>query len=388
MSNIFYILSEYTRRWDKSHFSVSIEKEKAYLENMPNYTDDIDRSYCQYLCQNYYKPRWLICFLNIFSFVAFPFVVLGLLIKGLMIRHIDSDFDALSNMEGFKDVIPISLISEYKINFDNWYKGMGISMHDIPFICKLACKHPFSPYFTLKNVIKMSYYHYMICRFSIKAIITYDEYAFTSSISTYYCERYGVKHINVMHGEKVYYIRDSFFRFHRCYVWNEYYKKLLLSLHAEESQFIIELPPMLKLNVGKYYSKSDYSDYKYYLAIYTKEQLDSIIKSMSVLVSKGYTIKLRPHPNPLYSNLPLLEKMVDKSLIEYPSKVSILTSVASMHGAIGAYSTVLNQAYYAGKEVILDDITYLDEVSKLKSRQYILLSETPNACHTLSELIK
>lgn len=385
MGYLYYRLAVLLGRWDKSHRTISVDKEKIFIDSLNKYPDDIERSYCQYLCQNFYKPKWLICILNFVSFFALPFVVSWLLIKGVMIRRAKESLDAVSNMGHIKEVIPDSLFSEYDINFDNWYKGRGIPFKDIPFIIKLIVRHLFNTYFVLKNIIKVASYYYMIHRFSVRAIITFNEFAFTSSISTLYCSRYGVRHINVMHGEKLFYIRDSFFRFDKCYVWSEYYKELFLSLRAEKSQFIIEQPPMFKIDIERYYKKEAYADYKYYLAVYTKEQILSIVKSMNDLIDKGYTIKLRPHPS--YSDIEMLENVVDKSLIEYSSEVPILVSVANMRGAIGSYSTVLNQAYNIGKEVILDNITYNDEFQLLKQRQYIL-SEQLNNCHVFSELIQ
>lgn len=67
----------------------------------------------------------------------------------------------------------------------------------------------------------------MITKYQSKAIVVHNEYSFTSSILTAYCETRNVLHINVMHGEKMYYIRDSYFRYDRCYVWDAYYRDLL-----------------------------------------------------------------------------------------------------------------------------------------------------------------
>ena len=66
--------------------------------------------------------------------------------------------------------------------------------------------------FSLKVTIKVAGYSFMITKYQSKAIVVHNEYSFTSSILTAYCETRNVLHINVMHGEKMYYIRDSYFR--------------------------------------------------------------------------------------------------------------------------------------------------------------------------------
>lgn len=71
--------------------------------------------------------------------------------------------------------------------------------------------------------------------------------------------------------------------------------------------------------------------------------------------------------------------------MEYPEKVSILDSISNMDTAIGLYTTVLNQAYHCGKNVIIDDVTYPSEVKKLEEFKYIMIHKK---LPLLSELIK
>lgn len=59
---------------------------------------------------------------------------------------------------------------------------------------------------------------------------------------TDYFHTRGVKNINVQHGEKLMFIRDSFFHFDECYVWGDYYVKMFVRMKAEPNQFIVSVP--------------------------------------------------------------------------------------------------------------------------------------------------
>ena len=208
------------------------------------------------------------------------------------------------------------------------------------------------------------------------------EYSFSSSLLTAYCHKKGVLHINTMHGDKFFYIRDSYTHFDRFYVWDEHYKSLLISMMAEPSQFRFFIPEFLKFDITKYENKDYYADYKYYLQINTEEELKGILHSMKRLEGTGASYKLRPHPR--YSDMNLLHQLIDESHIENPKQVSIQESVANCKCVIGSFSTVLTQAYYSGRGVVLDDITYKERYEKLRDMQYFLSNK-----HTLrlSDLI-
>lgn len=151
---------------------------------------------------------------------------------------------------------------------------------------------------------------------------------------------------------------------------------MFLNLKAEPSQFRIEIPESFNINVEKHFKNEYYSDYKYYLQVYDENQLRSIIKSLDFVLRKYKTYKFRPHPR--FSNIKLLESLVDKSRIEYPNEVPILESIASTKYAVGSFTTVLNQAYYANIEVIFDDVTYKDTFDKLGDLNYIFANEDTN----------
>ena len=180
----------------------------------------------------------------------------------------------------------------------------------------------------LKNLIKIAKYRAIISQFpNTEAIIVCSEYSYTSSILTLWCNSQNIMHINVMHGEKLFYIRDSFFIFNRCYIWDCYYKNLFIKLKANKDQFFIEVPPALKfddlLNEAKCY------DYTYYLqGLESKKELLKILAIIDELEKNNKLVSIRPHPR--YSDTKLLTKIFkNKISIENLEIVSIEKSILS-----------------------------------------------------------
>lgn len=367
---------------DKSVFDIPADEQRIYLNSLGLAKDNFERSYKQYLCQNIFKRKLKVIGLNIASSLLFPILIIYYLVKPEN-KHPYETVDSLGDFEGFEEIIPEDLSLQYQINNKFWLSSSSLSYYDVPFIFKIVQRYPESPFFCMKIAAKVAGYSFMIRHFNPKAIIVHNEYSFTSSILTEYCNTKGIKHINVMHGEKLFFIRDSYFNYNVCYVWNDYYKNLFISLCASPNQFIIAVPPSMNFNCNELLSTKLYADYKYYLAIYTEEQLKSIIESMHFARSLGKKVVYRPHPR--YSNIPLLEKYLDKENIEYPNKVSIQNSISNAENIVGSYTTVLNQAYAAGKRIILDDVTYISQYTKLKEYRYIF-SEKWQDIRLLSEM--
>lgn len=356
---------------NKSIFDIPYKKQKDFLDKMGDANNDIERSYKQYKCQNRFTPFWKQLALNFISFILYPFVLIGLLCKSCR-YNVKNTVDAIGDMKFMKEIVPETLNQEFDINYDCFDNGFFIKCADLKFIISLFWAYPFSLFFQLKLLFKLSFYSYMIHNYHPKAIIVHGEYSFTSSVLTSFCQYYHVVHINVMHGEKLFYIRDSYFRFHRCYVWDEFYKNLFLALKAESSQFIIAIPPSLQINQKLNSTADSFANYKYYLANFSEEELKCIVRSMDFVSKNGEKVVFRPHPR--YSNIKLLKKVVSEECIEYPSKVNILDSIANCEHLVGSYSTVLLQGYYSGKKIILDDVTYHKQYRLLTEYRYHLAS--------------
>ena len=171
-----------------------------------------------------------------------------------------------------------------------------------------------------------------------------------------------------MHGEKLFYIRDSFFCFDRCYIWANKYKELFRVLRAEQSQFVVEVPPALKTE------KSDIAptkDFTYYLGGESGDKLYRIKRALDKLVENGYVVAVRPHLR--YSNKEEIENIFSGLfIIEDPEKTPIKRSIQSTRIAVSLYSTCLLQAYLNGISACIDDLSDPDRYEELLKRKYVL----------------
>ena len=365
----YFKILRFLQYGDKGMFDVSIEHQQSYLNSFDEPRNDVDRGFKQYLCQNFFVPKWKVVLFNIAGAISLPFVVILLLFKRCFVGK-GNHIEAMIENKGMPEVVPAVVQEKYKPNYEYWGEGASMSFHDFVFLCRLILRAPLHPYFVLKAWMNIAYYSDMIYRHSPNVMIQFGEFSFSSSILTDYCHRHGVKHIDIMHGEKLWFIRDSFFHYDECYVWDEYYADLFRSLKAESFQFRVALPSSMKIDTASYKNQEYYADYKYYLALYTEEQIKWIVQSMEFAKREGKSVKYRPHPR--YSDMELLRKYVKDEEIEMPKKVGIMDSISNLEFAVGSYTTVLSQAWFSGKGVVLDDVTFKDQFDKLEEHGYIL----------------
>lgn len=376
----YFSILHFLSRGDKKVFDLSVEEQQAFINSLGAPLGGIDRSFLQYRCHMFFSPFWKRVVFSLISVFLLPIMFVFLFIRGVCTNKGEQVYALMQNI-GMDEVVPSSVFSKYNPNVNLWKKRASISIRDMPFLLKIIRVGFFSPYFVLRTMINMAFYSNMIHSHNPSVIIAFMEYSYSSSLLTEFCHTYSVSHINIMHGEKMFFIRDSFFWFDECYVWDQHYIDLFLRLRAEPTQFRVELPPSLSIDVEHYRNSNLYADYKYYLAEYTEEQIVSIVTSMEFALKDGQSILYRPHPR--YSDLDLLKKYVSIDRIEFPDRVSIAESVSNCTCAVGCYTTVLLQAYMAKKDCILDDVTFKSECDKLGDYGYILATVD---CGRLSDL--
>lgn len=350
-------------------FYYNIESQKKYIHKFKEPTNYIDRSFFQYKCQFKIMYGRLA---KIFSTIGSLFLIIYILLKQNCKIETESVTEAIFIADGKpSDIVPLELKKRYttfKV-LDCLQESM-LTKEDKEYIFSIIKNYPFSYVFLLKVIIKLSEYSAIIRIYHPKAIIVCNEYSFTSSILTDYCHLFNVCHINVMHGEKLYYIRDSFFKYDECFIWEEHYKDLFISLRADVSQFKIAIPESLRFS-HKMQKKDNY-DFKYYLSNENKGELLKIKHSLNRLKEKNYRIKVRPHPR--YTNVNLMKNILCEFDLE-DNCTTIEESLMETQNAIALYSTVLNQALYNDINIVIDDVVNPDKFKKLKQLKYICLDK-------------
>lgn len=345
-----------------------------YLWSLPFPKSDFERSHNQYKCQNYLlgKPILLVV-RNLVSLCVLAYILTkDVLLKAKKASCVETATGAKSVFfygASNTDILPESLDNGVVITsldgplvFDEYGKSI---------IRALREEYRFEYYFVLKNAIKIGRYGYVKRLYTPQSILSSCEYSFTSSILTYYCELNGIRHINIMHGEKIFDITDAFCRFSKFYVWDEHYMALFEKLRADESIFVLEKPPYMRMELDKAVKTLDYT---FYLAIETDETLKRLHEVTALLRSRARTYVIRPHPR--YTNFTLVEKYFEQGEIENPELVGIKESLGRTRHAVARFSTVLNQAYSCGIPVVIDDYTDPSRYGFLRDEDYIMLERT------------
>ena len=355
-------------------FSWQIDEQSAYLRSFSQPIDDIERSFFQYRCQGELAGLGYRIRMNIVSFFMF-WVYYILIPRSKALRKEQSAKAIFYGAPVDFSNIPQSLVDSYSPIVQVDYRRKSLQSKDRKIVLDIIKRYPFSWYFSLKCLLKIALYRYQIDCFFPDIIITTSEYSFTSSVLTMLCEKNGIKHINVMHGEKLFYIRDSFFRFHKCYVWDEHYKNLFIDLRAESTQFVVEIPPIWKqLNSGNTHNIEKTIDYTYYLQFHSERELIKIRDVLSRLQRAGYSVAMRPHP--VYSKNSDIVSIFNGIIIEDNNAINIDDSILRTSHVISLYSTVLTQALANNVPVIIDDVTNHQKYIQLKRLRYICMNKT------------
>ena len=346
-------------------------------------TNDIGRSYAQYLCQWHMTSGSRRLLLVMLSSIVLPIMVAGIVFVKVFrnsSKNVRRDkHRALFLGEGM-DIIPESLRSRFSIeNSKRSLVWSGL----LSWLRLLASRAIFSPYFTVKCLMQLAVYNGYISGSNVSAIICCSEYSFCSSILTAFCESHGVQHINVMHGEKLYNMRDSFFRFSECFVWDEKYESLFLALGASSEQFFVDPPKkFLDLSTCIPPASSIPPRLTYYLQKESMTQLQVLLKILRRL-SNVYEIKVRLHP--IYSVLEQVRSTFPAEWIEYPGRSRFEESLALSAVMVSKYSTVLYEGFWAGRTIVIDDMTEPVLYEYLCKARYIMIEK---AQFRLSNLIE
>lgn len=348
-------------------FKIDMDKQERYISSFKEPEDDIERSFFQYKCQMKLYGMGVAFVLNLFSLPVLMFELIAFSRKEMKKQK---DVDAVFFRDGKpENIMPQQVRNQYENLECNPKEGNCLSKTDFKFIGQILKRYPISWLFVLKSVIKISRYRATIEAYKPAAIIACNEYSFASSLMTAFCRENDVLHINVMHGEKFFHMRDSFFRFDQCYVWDEHYKHLFLKLRAEASQFEIALPESL---VFAQCGVEKLVDYTYYLGMEDEIMLNKIAEALKI-IAQSKKVAIRPHPR--YSDNAKIKQKFGFVEIEEYCDISIEESILRTKNVISRYSTVLTQALYNGVNVIIDDYTEPRQYEKLKKLEYVAINK-------------
>ena len=362
------------------HACMPAGKQAAFLKGIPEPEDDLARSYAQYRCQMKLSGRGMQV---AYQLASIPLLLIYRYRYAARQKRAVSSADAVFLYADTSAILPETLHAEFpQLVQVRGFQQQGLLLpEDIAFLHEMKRRYPVSFYFRFKCMVKLAMYRYWFEAYHPKVMIVSEEYSYTSSFLTAYCHRLGVEHINVMHGEKLYSIQDSFVHFDRFYVWDVFYRDLFISLRAEPAQFRVELPPSMQPWNADGVEKS--VDYTYYLQAEDRAMLEKIAQALHTLRQQGCTVAVRPHPR--YSDRNEICALFSGIEVENGSEISIQTSILRTRHVISRFSTVLYQAYINHVPIDIDDRTDPEEFRQLAELRYQMLS-VPHAL--LSELME
>lgn len=372
------------------HLDISLSELKNRIDSFPNPKDDFERTYFAYRCHCGNCNMLGETVLDIAGFIAIPFFIALYSVNRIFVRkrHIDAVIINANNRAGecysYDGRVPEELYDEFKnveeIHLDKFPKFSEgvISFKALRCWNRFFIRHPLSGYINFRALLNIMGTNHIIKMYSPKAIIIgRAEARETSSLLTELCESNKCEYINIMHGELILGVISPFVRFSRFYIWDEHYKKICNWSRADSSQYRVFLPEIYKI---KYDEQKDYPFYLTY--ILTGNENDKIDRNavtlreiLIKLENSGKKCKVRPHPR--WSDMEYLKQVFDGTdiLVENPRKVTVKESLKNSKYVVGTFSTVMSEAYYGGKKVLIDDITDAELIRKLEDEMYVLVEK-------------
>ena len=383
----------------KSNFFRDINKEKKSLEqrkqlvdSFPEPADDIDRTAFQYACKFDGARKGKMFLFNAAAFVAIPCLLLLYLINRVRCRekeHHDAVLISerfLSGMD-YQDKLPPQLVEEFgqihPLDFTKYpelFRGV-LDGKTLKYFLKSVLRRPFQCFMHLMCLAHMGGLNRILLEYTPVAVLNYVcEFNMASSMLTAVCENHGCEYICFQHGD---YLTDegrAFVRYSRLYLWDEHYRDLFNWSRSPEEQYRFYRPKMYDLNLPELDHEPEY-----YISYYFSGNDDSaqlILDVFKKCVAQGKKCKVRPHPR--YTDIPYIKKVFEPEgiFVEAPLEMKLEESVANSQCVAALCSTVLTQAYYAGKEVFIDDISnpaFYEDVKKgmhiMTNKPHRLLSE-------------
>lgn len=348
------------------------------LNSIKEPLNDFERTYYQNYCQMKRANLFFKLGINLISMITFPFFAFFYLIKGTISKTYHSpneDCILFLSCSNGKAIYPKELEEVYSNVVEvDFLQDKMLKLSDLFFALRFVVKYPFSAWLSLRILYRVAVYRYVINKHNPNAIVRTMETSPSSSVLTYYCELNNIEHINILSGERFFEISTSFVHFHKFYVWDEHYIKIFMKLRADkQTNFIIHTPNALKIDLYKNRIENKIVDFTYYLGVFTEKEIEKISDIVEKISSLGYSIRLRPHLR--WTDMNLLRKYISEYYIEDNNEMSIEESIASTNVVIGVSTTVLLQSLKSGREIMIDDVVYLNTYNNLKKKDYIVYSK-------------
>jgi len=331
--------------------------------------DDIERSFLAYKFKKKYTQYSSLRknAIAIFSFLSLFVLMLMLFFKKVSkIKDTNTVYYRVSYNEGILPQIYENMPDLEIVEFGSemsWDKEVRKVLYEI------TKRYGLYPDFLLNVLFSLANYNSLIRRYHPKEIVTSYESSISCAILTYYCHLHGVKHVNIMHGEKLLTQNNLLGHFDVMYMWDNYYVDLFKRLKYKTDEYKIH-NPWRDIELPEPTEKHNIS---FYLNYINEEECNNLIKIFEELSEREFDVIVRMHPSQLGTGI--AESLKKSVKLENNSDVSIFQSIANTERCVSQFSTVLYQAYTLGKSIVIDDVTNPTIYEKICKLDYIMLGK-------------
>lgn len=367
----------------KAVHGVDIERmpyndQMEYLKRFPDPRDDFEGSYFKYKCfaeYCYFKRKWILVFYNIGAMFLLPFVYSKMKKANNSKRLIEKVDAIIENVPRLPnaDVIPEELRDGFRTikEVDHIeYTDSCLTDKANEIYKELRKRYFFHFYYRMIVLQKLGQFSMYLKCYAPKAIVFYScEREFSGPLQALLCERSEAEYISFMHGDYLSTLSFAFQRYSVYYVWDEAYQKMFEELRCC-CPMPIYRPKKLK-GIAEVIDEQKCSFFTtYYFSDETRAEAEIIHEVFSEFKKYGLRTKVRPHPR--FSDLEMLQDVFYDIEIEKPEDRSLGDSITCSLFIVGLNTTVLSEAYFSGKKVVIDDISNVDKYKQLDERGYVM----------------
>lgn len=350
-----------------------------YLRRFPNPKDDFERSYFKYKCfceYCYYKQKWILIIYNIGAILLLPVIYLKFKKAGkekCLIEKVDAVIENIPRLPN-TDFIPENFLEKFKTikEIDHIDYSESFLSEDADCIYReLRRRYFFRFYFRMITLQKLGQFSRYLVIYQPQTIVFYScEREFSSPLQTLLCERNGAKYISFMHGDYISTLSFAFQRYSIYYVWDESYKRMFEVLKCASSMPVYR-PKKLK-GIARLIDEKKCTYFAtYYFSDETRDEATKIYDVFKEFEKYGLRTKIRPHPR--FSDIAMLKEIFNDIEIEDFQKYGLDDSITRSLYIVGLNTTVLSEAFFSGKKVVMDDVSNEGKFKELDERSYVML---------------
>ncbi len=352
-------------------------EQMAFLRAVGTPGDDYERSYLKYKCFTaacYYHRGRLLFLYNLAAMFALP--VYRLKLRRLnRANPVKDQADAvIENVPRLPntDVIPRELLTQYErkreihsISYGNAHlNDQGEAIYR-----EVRRRYFGHFYFRLMVLLKLAQFSVYLDSYRPKAVCFYSvEREFESPLQTMLCEAMGARYIAFMHGDYLKSLDFAFQKYSLYYVWDQAYADMFDELQCDFPTRVYR-PAKLTGIAGKKEDEDCGYFATYYFSAESEIQVARVQKVFARFEAEGLRIKVRPHPR--FSDIPMIQRFFGAENVEDVHEWSLADSIADSIFIVGLNTTVLSEAFFSGKKIVIDDVSAPAVYAELDERGYV-----------------